>query len=277
MSTNRRWTDQELGVIADTLNEPAALVADFLGRSSKAVHGMRVRVRKGWAPRKLGWTADDDAVLRATSDLPMEAVATLLMRSVTAVSQRRSLLGITFTGASWQQRSPHNTRGRRLLAATCNTCGLLLDAAWFNCEKSGPRRGYWRSKCTRCIGTGRDDQPARSRNYYTKTRPTRLEAARRLHERKQALTRQHATRHREPYTEADHKVLADPGLTLLDKALRLGRTYDAISNQVSSHGYTSLVGLGDPANGQWQIRWEEPYRQALRRRPCPGDPAAGRA
>jgi hypothetical protein len=49
------------------------------------------------------------------------------------------------------------------------------------------------------------------------------------------------------------EVLADDGLTNFAKALKLGRTYQSVRNAVQRNGYTSAVGLGDPANEQWLI------------------------
>lgn len=254
--TNARgkaWTDLEMGIIADTLDEPAIVVADFLDRPRATIYRARARLRDGWTPVKLEWTDDDLAVLRATSDLPLRTVAEMLGRTETAVEQHRSTLGIKFTGTRWQQLLPCNTRGRTLLAQTCTECGLLLDATWF---QQVAKNRSWRSVCTRCVGNSEPVRAARLR-YEAKKKSGQSDAQRRAYNAKQELTIQTATRHREPYTEADHKVLANPKLTALTKALRLRRTYAAVCVQLSINGYSSKVGLGDPADGQWKISFPE--------------------
>ena len=57
----------------------------------------------------------------------------------------------------------------------------------------------------------------------------------------------------QPYTDEDHKVLSDQDLTLLQKALRLGRSYAAVRSMCMRSGYRSHVGLGDPERDQWKI------------------------
>lgn len=70
----------------------------------------------------------------------------------------------------------------------------------------------------------------------------------------QAATVELATRSGLPYIDKDFKVLADPQLTQIDKALTLGRTYAAISNMCGKNGYSSLGhSLGSATSSAWSI------------------------
>lgn len=71
--------------------------------------------------------------------------------------------------------------------------------------------------------------------------------------RLQALTLACASRHRQPWMESDFKVLANPDMTILQKALTLGRSYMAAQSACSANGFKSHVGLGDPERDQWII------------------------
>jgi hypothetical protein len=69
-----------------------------------------------------------------------------------------------------------------------------------------------------------------------------------------ALTAESATRTGYPYLEADFEVLADPAITVLGKALRLGRTYSAVLQATSSRGYESLSNrIGQRSAAAWSI------------------------
>jgi hypothetical protein len=63
----------------------------------------------------------------------------------------------------------------------------------------------------------------------------------------------HAHRNGEPWIEADHAVLSNPDMLVIEKAIALGRTYKATMRMCSKCGYTSKVGKGDPVRGQWVI------------------------
>ena len=189
------------------------------------------------------WGADeDDFVLRSTH-LTTSEVAKALGRSVSAVHHRRSMLGrrhgLTFTGA----KSPHVIGRRRLLAKTCGTCGLLLAA-----DRFGVNEGRWRSKCVHCrasdeASSGRADSKGGRDSEQVWANTQRL----------QTLSLPNATRHRQPLTEGDHEIFADPDLSCIEKALRSKRTYMATVSSCSKFGYHSKVGKGDPVKGQWII------------------------
>lgn len=192
------------------------------------------------------WTEDEDRFVLATPHLTTAEVGQRLNRSLSAVRSRRAMLakriGITFR----QNNDPHKPGKRPLLARTCLHCGLLLRAEWFGLDKGG-----WRSTCTRCR-QAMSPQPNRSRGIDSNKRST---------ERLQAISLPHAVNHRQPWMERDHAVLADPDLLLIEKAIRLGRTYMATATACSDGGYPSKVGLGDDGKGQWYI--DNPNERAV--------------
>lgn len=64
----------------------------------------------------------------------------------------------------------------------------------------------------------------------------------------------HATRRGQPYIDEDFKVLSDPSLTQIDKAMALGRTYAGVSKLCAENGYPSLgYSLGSASSSAWNI------------------------
>lgn len=186
------------------------------------------------------WTSDEDKFVLNTRNLTTQEVARQLGRTTSAVTHRRAMLGrrvgMTFAAGP---KGPHIIGRRRLLAKTCGTCGLLLAA-----DRFGLCQGTWRSRCVHCRAATQAPQPSRGPSS---------EQARANTQRLQAMSLPNASRHRQPYTDSDHEVLADPDLTCLEKALRTKRTYMAAISQCSKFGYHSRVGKGDPIKGQWVI------------------------
>lgn len=68
----------------------------------------------------------------------------------------------------------------------------------------------------------------------------------------QNLTIANADRAGSEYTDTDFEVLANPDLTVFEKALKIHRTYRATVIACSRYGYESKHGLGEPTN-QWII------------------------
>jgi hypothetical protein len=259
MSTECRWwTDEELGFLQDHEDWPASRLASMLGRGVDAVKHQRRRLSKGTVRRKEPWTQDEDETVLMTANLKASEVADLLPgRSKLAVDERRAFLAKATPGLSFAGRkNPHEIGVRPLVAKTCKGCGLLLDASWFGFHRNAR---MWRAKCLRCRPKEAGDT-ARARAERSKS--DRRASVARSHRKLQALSIQHATRSGEPYVEADHKVLSDPSLTRIEKALLLGRTYAAVSQQLHIHGYVSAVGRGDPEEVRWLI--DAPNAEALR-------------
>lgn len=191
------------------------------------------------------WTDDEIEVLRRTTHLTASAVAAQLGRSLYSVKTMRHRLSkdeglVYLMGNAY---NPNNVGSRRLLAKTCLGCGLLLPADWYTLRGSGGglKRG-WMDRCVRCVP--RSSQPRPSTAGVGPSR-SRLEL--------QRITRARADRHGQPWLEADHLVLRDSTLTIFEKAIQLGRSYEAVTVACSSNGYTSRVGKGDPMHGVWRI------------------------
>lgn len=137
------WTDEEMGIIEDTLDMPARRVAEefFPHRSLKSVRHKRDQVKDGWVPKSAQrpWADDEDEFLVSNPHLTSQQAAAALMRSYGSVRGRREVLnklGEVFGGTN---KSPHRVGRRRLVAKTCMGCGLLLDASWFNRRAGGGR------------------------------------------------------------------------------------------------------------------------------------------
>ena len=139
---------------------------------------------------------------------------------------------------------------RTLLAKTCRGCGLLLDARWFGKRRDRGGRGHL-SRCVKCETAAKN---ARGRAPLTGERKRKASAQRdaAMH-RYWQLTVERAVNSRKEWTDDDLQVLADSDLSLMEKALMLGRTYNAISVQTSARGYKSRIGLGDPHRLEWII------------------------
>lgn len=240
MTKRNDWTDYELGFIQDHDDWTAARIGHDLGRSAQAVAAKRWKIRGGWTPKLARWTAAEDDFLIANTRLSTADAASHLGRTEDAVRERRKALkrqGLTGKfGGNW---SPTIIGARPLLAKTCPDCGLLLQAMWFK-----PKDGTWTRLCKRCT-KARENPPAKTKRASEQGNESR----RRL----QSLTLACASHHGEPWTESDFKVLADPDLTILQKALTLGRSYSAAQSACHASGFKSKVGLGDPERDQWII------------------------
>lgn len=249
--TLRRWTDAEMGFLADHATWPAARIAHALNRSEVGTRQMRARLSAGWTPQSLPWSESDEDFLLKTPHLTAQRVAELLGRTAAAVTGRRNLLsratGMRF-GDQGSQKSPFHIGARPLIAKTCPDCGLLLAAKWFEDSGTGRRR----TRCRRCdpgSARKRRDSPSMVRVLTGgKSASSRASMA-----RMQAVTRDRATRHGEPWITEDDHILSDPDLMLVEKALQLGRTYAATAHACQERGYKSKRGLGDSEAEQWRI------------------------
>jgi hypothetical protein len=78
-----------------------------------------------------------------------------------------------------------------------------------------------------------------------------VEQSNRAHQAAQAKTEAGAERHRQPWLEADMKILADPALTILEKAIALHRTYYAVYDALAAYGFRPEASAG--TKPQWSI------------------------
>lgn len=235
------WTDEEVGILLDNPKTSADELAEMLGRSRSSIYAKRVKLSQGHVSSRMGWTEDEDDFILDNPGMKARVVAEHLGRAKTAVDKRRQYLsakfGISFDYGS--NKNPHEPGDRRLLAKTCPTCGLLLDASWFGLNHAGHGKG-WRKECTRCRPRHGDQRPWA--NTDTKALSEKLQAA--------SIP---APNHGKPWLEADHAILADPDLSVIEKARRLGRTYYATMSACTDNGYRSRIGKGDPMKGVWVI------------------------
>lgn len=224
-------------------------VTDLLDRSYHAVKTRRTTLNNGGTTNPF-WTVEEDVFIRNTLHLSNAAVARELGRTRRAVAHRRMTLGLRSANGCGPNTvdSPHAIGQRALLARTCWKCGLLLDGSWFypvRNRKTG--NSTWSARCVRCLGQPTPGQTRRQ------PRP-RPHGEARYRQAMAAITQPRATRTGEPYGERDHQVLADPNLSKLEKALKLGRTFAAVDRALATFHYRSLRGRGDPAHVQWIIR-----------------------
>ena len=252
MIGNRIWTDEEIGTVADTMNIPRVEALFMLpGRTLGAVDEQRGKIRRGLSSTRRSWTTDDDEYLLSMPIVTERVAAEWLGRSVSAVNSRRHRLRKSEGVAVKRELFVTGPIGRRtLLARTCYGCGLLLDASWFTRYRTKVSCG-WGSRCVRCVAARVGNKAMRKRANGSRYRSSGSKFQSRA--RMQDLTRPRATRHGQPYIGKDFDVLANADLTILQKALILGRTYAGTQTALSKNGWASKTGLGDPANGTWFI------------------------
>lgn len=257
------WTDDEIGFLQDHPDWSAARLAAELGRSSNAIYNARGKLKAGklGGNERVPWSTDEDsALIEAGPWITSKQLAAVLPgRTDVAVSDRRRKLGLEVL-ASGANLLPYSTAGRPLVAKTCTKCGFLLAGSWFRLTNGRGKR-EWASACRKCNAERCEKNREKNPEYRERAKANTRKANKAWTERAQQVTRQHATKNGEPYTELDHKVLADPDLTNLQKALRLGRTYSAVNTMCHNAGHTSRRdGLGDPEHDVWVI--DNPNAQA---------------
>lgn len=242
--TRRPWTDEEIGFLQDHADWTARRLAEETGRSIRAIESTRTRLRRGWAGRlqNLPWSEDEDhALIEAGHWKTAEALAEdLVGRTPEAIAKRRLQLGlVTARGLR-----PSDIAARPLVAKTCLECGQLLAGTWFTFNK---KTGIWSATCRHCHSARSSDRSRSNRDRSNRYSRDSFARANRL-------TAERATRRGEPYAEADYKVLADPLLTDLQKALRLQRTLAGVTCARKRAGLKSKPdGLGDPERDVWVI------------------------
>lgn len=252
MSTyGKPWTDEEFGHVIDRADWPAAKLAADLGRSVESIYNLRHRLRKGWTPKNEGyimWTEAEDSFLLSNPQMSAPEISKQLKRTVSSINQRRMLLkrtrdeSLSFRG----NFSPFMPGARPLLAQTCPDCGLLLQEKWFQADKRGRCR-----TCKRCRETDRQ-----SRGIFRKRSPEtakKKDSKMARYHHWQQVTIDRAENRGQPWTEKDMQVLADPDLTIFQKALMLKRTWAGVQVAAQKSGFKNKVGLGDPERDQWLI------------------------
>lgn len=252
--TQVKWhTDEEMGYIAETMDQPRAAVAEALNRTANQVTKMRRAVRLGERRKKEPWTPDEDRIILEAVSADGRILPTagqmknrLPGRTAVAIKRRRQALDVLMPH-HFQEANPYAVAHRPLLAKTCPKCGLLLPAGWFGFSTKNRR---WQADCRKCSAARLTKQ---RQGWQEPEKAIQREKSRAYYDAAQKMTKDRASRNGYPYTEADHKVLSSGEITRLGKALLLGRTFASVCQQTAIHGYKSHVGLGDPERDRWVI------------------------
>jgi hypothetical protein len=241
-NTRRAWTDEEYGFVMDS-PLPTRAVAEKLGRTVASVEHAKLRLRKGWIPGRPGaWSEIEDQYVLDSMGRDPSDVAEYLGRSKNSIINRRRVLRKSGVArqVGTKNASPFRVGTRTLLARTCPGCGMLLEAKWF---KKSSTTDYRLKTCTRCR-VAKDDR------RYGNT----WDSAHQWRQEQQALSLPTATNHYKPWQESEMEVLMDPSLTILEKAIKLKRTFMSVANAERLNGFTSRnPNLGNPTEEQWLI------------------------
>lgn len=247
------WSAEELNFIDANLDMGLDEMCAALGRDRVETSRAKARIESRFLSEP--WTEEEDRFVLSTPHFTARQVARQLERSYAAVVNRRQLLsrehGVKF-GVN-MNKSPFMIGARPLVAKTCTTCGLLLASEWFGFSAKQNGTGGWRTQCRKCLA-------GVSAEYNSKNGPSTYHGSERYKHKSresrnklQALTVPRASRGGQPWIEEEHEILRDPDMTLLEKALKLQRTYNAVSIICSTNGYKSHVGLGSAERDQWYI------------------------
>lgn len=174
----------------------------------------------------------------------------IVMRDDITITDKMKLLCVSeksIAGVYWRvSKGVKSDRamigGRTLLAKTCSTCGLLLDASSFYKESSTNKGLHYtrtRSSCKWCVSRWNDHKDGEySRGQQDLSLPT-------------------SGRSNFQYMQSDHDICSDASTTLLQKARAMERTYYATLTFVKRNKYTSKTRLGDKTESQWRIEFKE--------------------
>lgn len=251
-AASRRYTDQEWSLIA-AREIPAEEVAEQLGIHPNSIRRMR-REMESIVFRASDWVEPEVAFLVENMNrMTTEKMARFLGRTQQAVQTEINRLRNNRLVAKRTRESldPWCVADRPLIAKTCPDCGLLLDASWFPKKQRSkqPDRFYWHN-CKACRVDRKREAGDTSKDKW------KVQASRHL-AKLQAVTSERAENHGKEWTSVDVEVLADPGLTTLQKALRLKRTYVATASAVQKNGFgSSREPLPDPHDSLWRLFWE---------------------
>jgi hypothetical protein len=194
---------------------------------------------------KRRWTTEEDYFVLDHPDMTAKEVGLELGRTKRAVTHRRQVLQsverTAYTARGARREDPANVGRRTVIAATCHTCGRLLDRSCFRQS----RGGWMWFKCKRCI---RGDEDLGLRRQHRDK-----DAWQRQYKVLQDFTRERAHRHREPVADSDVKVFEDVSKSLLEMALETGRTYSAVASQRHNLGLDPIFPTQEEIH--WVIRF----------------------
>lgn len=248
------WSVEELNFIDMNLEMSKDDLAKALQREPWEVAAARGRIRSSIVGEP--WTQEEDAFILATPHLSARKVSLLVERTYDAVTSRRKVLarihGVDF-GPGAVKVDPYHVGARPLIAKTCRECGLLLASEWFAFRSAhGTRMAHWQVRCKKCVSKANYASTRNGTDNYRKTERYRHKTSQ-SRKRLQDVTTSRATRSHHEWIEEEQEILQDPDLTILEKALKLGRSYNAVATRCSLQGYKSHVGLGSAERDQWYI------------------------
>lgn len=249
----RFWSEEEMAVISANLHLKAPAVAKLLeGRSSESVYKKMCEIRSGKTARQPGWTPSEDDVIVENSTMTSTRLTGLLPgRSSSAIDRRRrALLGAVLGKGALHRLNPNTIGKRQLLAKTCPKCGHLLASKWFYLNR---KTSQWATYCKKCAQSSTISLRAEDSAKGDLRRKVNVSRSAVYVEMAQRITLPQATRKGQEYTEADHKILSDPSITALEKALALKRSYTGVTSALQINGYKSNRGIGDPLQEIWVI------------------------
>lgn len=236
--------DEVYGYVADNMDRRVAEVALELGIEQQTVLSARRRIIRGIPLQgtRAPWTSDEDDIIRAHPTKSASELAEILVgRSWQAIKLRRSkIAALRGLPKDAYRGDPMSVAGRPLLARTCSNCGVTRSGSSFPWRKSAR---VWSQTCVHCRATGAKARWS-DRGYSTLDRNVE----------KQRASLPTASRAREPYSKRDMSVLAREDLTVLEKAIRLERTYYGANCAVQKFGFRSAPPpLAARPGDEWKI------------------------
>jgi len=238
---NTKFTDEFWGMAQDTMDLPQKEAAAIMGIHWRQVSYMRTCIRRGktatWARL---WREEEDEIILSMRHASTDQIAEVLTtRTRSAIASRRIQIDPD-PSRNNNTFNPFVVGSRPLVAKSCVSCGLVLAGSkfgWLSGQKA------WASSCKSCLA-------AKQREYAKRTGQDTGPASR----ARQAISLPHATRHGQVWTDKDMAILADPNLTILEKALLVNRTYYATTTAVARYGFASAPPeIGDPERDVWII------------------------
>lgn len=144
-------------------------------------------------------------------------------------------------------RDPLQMGARVLVAKSCADCGYCKPASEFALENKGPRRDpCWSKRCVPCRAK-KDNKQRRAK--YT---PETAARAKVWHDKVQALTEKRAINHGKPWSFDDDQAVKEADSPKLLVALKIGRTYNAVSDR---SWYLGVRRNNDRINRRCEERW----------------------
>jgi hypothetical protein len=214
-------------------------------------------------PHGEAWSdADDAALLELKASCTDAQLATYLERTVAAVKSRLKRL---YENDLAERRNPQSLLPFQCpvtgiwVAKTCPYCGKLRDASQYTFKANRQGKRYPLTGFHSC---GLAALRARGLDRRPKTERKRLRDAT-LRKKLQDVTRDHASKWHQEYTDTDLETLMDKDKSSFQVALELGRTYAGVSSKRSGMGFRRDRSRKE--YGHWIIHFPEAM-QALQER-----------